>query len=76
MMKYARDSLLKNFNASPEEYVVLPTGAGSTGAIEKAVLLLKGLKEDDQGWDQPQIFITPYEHHSNILPWVEFYGNI
>lgn len=44
LMKYARDSLLKSFNASPEEYVVLPTGAGSTGAIEKAVLLLEGLK--------------------------------
>lgn len=21
------------------------------------------------------IYITPYEHHSNILPWVEFYDS-
>lgn len=26
--------------------------------------------------EKPAIFITPYEHHSNILPWVEFYDNI
>ena len=22
------------------------------------------------------VFLTPYEHHSNILPWVEFYEKI
>lgn len=59
-MKYAKNSLLKSFNAPEDEYVTLPTGAGSTGAIEKAVLLLKGLSEADKRWDQPQIFITPY----------------
>ena len=47
MMHYAHDSLLKSFNASPEEYVVLPTGSGSTGAIEKAVRILKNLEEQD-----------------------------
>ena len=22
------------------------------------------------------VYLTPYEHHSNILPWVEFYDKI
>jgi selenocysteine lyase/cysteine desulfurase len=48
----------------------LPTGGGSTGAIEKAVHFLKNLGEMDLTWKEPSIFITPYEHHSNILPWV------
>ena len=72
MMHYARDSLLKSFSASPSEYVVLPAGSGSTGAIEKTVRVLKNLEEQEK-WKAPQIYITPYEHHSNILPWVEFY---
>lgn len=33
LMHYARDSLLRSFSASKDEYVVLPTGGGSTGAI-------------------------------------------
>jgi hypothetical protein len=32
-MHYARDSMLKSFNAPVGKYVVLPTGGGSTGAI-------------------------------------------
>lgn len=42
-MHYARDSMLRSFSAPKNEYVVLPTGGGSTGAIEKAVHFLKGL---------------------------------
>jgi superfamily II DNA or RNA helicase len=40
MMHYAENSLLKNFSADPEIYVVLPTGSGSTGAVEKAIRLI------------------------------------
>jgi hypothetical protein len=43
MMHYAHDSLLKSFNADIEEYVALPTGSGSTGAIEKAIKIIKSL---------------------------------
>lgn len=25
---------------------------------------------------KPDIFLTPYEHHSNILPWIEFYDSV
>ncbi len=53
--------------------MALPTGSGSTGAIEKALKILKSLENEQM---KPTIYITPYEHHSNILPWVEFYDNI
>lgn len=39
-MHYAEKSLLKSFNADPEYYIVLPTGSGSTGAVEKAIRLI------------------------------------
>lgn len=74
MMHYSRNSLLQSFNADPSKYVVLPTGSGSTGAIEKSVRILASLEEENS--KKPSVFLTPYEHHSNILPWVEFYGNI
>ena len=53
--------------------MVLPTGGGSTGAIEKALHFLQTMSESNADWKNPTIFLTPYEHHSNILPWVEFY---
>ena len=43
-MHYAHDSLLKSFSADPELFVVLPTGSGSTGAIEKAMKMIKELE--------------------------------
>lgn len=72
-MHYAHDSLLKSFSACKEDFVALPTGSGSTGAIEKAIKLIKSLEKE---YAKPAIYITPYEHHSNILPWVEFYDSV
>lgn len=73
MMHYAHDSLLNSFSANKEDFVALPTGSGSTGAIEKAIKLIKSLEKE---YAKPAIYITPYEHHSNILPWVEFYDSV
>ena len=72
-MHYAHDSLLRSFSADPAHFVALPTGSGSTGAIEKAMKMVKSIEKEHE---KPSIFITPYEHHSNILPWVEFYDSI
>jgi selenocysteine lyase/cysteine desulfurase len=73
MMHYAHNSLLRSFSACSEDYVALPTGSGSTGAIEKAIKIIKSIEKDS---NKPIIFLTPYEHHSNILPWVEFYDSV
>lgn len=41
MMEYSQQSILSSFEAKPEDYVALPTGSGSTGAIEKTLRILK-----------------------------------
>ncbi|SEK21402.1 aminotransferase class V-fold PLP-dependent enzyme [Pacificibacter marinus] len=49
-----------------DEHVVVFTGSGATTGLNKLVKLL--------GVDtaaNPVVFIGPYEHHSNILPWRE-----
>jgi len=53
--------------------LALPTGSGSTGAIEKAIKMLKSVETPEL---KPDIFLSPYEHHSNILPWIEFYDSV
>lgn len=65
-----------------DSYAVLFTGSGSTAAIAKMVAVL-GLRvpsvlDDRYAWasqipehERPVVFIGPYEHHSNELPWRE-----
>ncbi len=65
-----------------EEHAVLFCGSGSTGAIDRMVGVL-GIRLPCQLEDEyqlsshvpedqrPVVFIGPYEHHSNELPWRE-----
>ncbi|MDK3018830.1 aminotransferase class V-fold PLP-dependent enzyme [Pseudodonghicola flavimaris] len=50
-----------------DDHAVIFTGAGATGAVDKLVraLAMMGL---GQG---AVVFVGPYEHHSNDLPWRE-----
>lgn len=65
-----------------DEHVVLFCGSGSTGAIAKLVGVLGlrlpsvlddrfHLSEKIPEAQRPVVFIGPYEHHSNELPWRE-----
>jgi selenocysteine lyase/cysteine desulfurase len=58
-----------------EEDIVLFCGAGATGAIDKLIRLLElhGSAALDRipRWERPVVFVGPYEHHSNELPWRE-----
>ncbi|MFP4312048.1 MAG: aminotransferase class V-fold PLP-dependent enzyme [Nitriliruptoraceae bacterium] len=77
----ARRIIGEAFGAT-EDHVVLFTGSGSTGAIDKLVRAL-GIRlpaQLDRRYDlaaripaaeRPVVFIGPYEHHSNELPWRE-----
>jgi len=70
-----------------DEHAVLFCGSGSTAAIDRMVGVL-GLRipsvledthhlADSIAEDQrPVIFIGPYEHHSNELPWRESLGTV
>jgi selenocysteine lyase/cysteine desulfurase len=42
---------------------------GSTGAIHKLVNILH--LNDEENRNKTVIFISAFEHHSNILPWKE-----
>ncbi len=70
-----------------EEHVVLFTGTGSTGAIDQLVRALGiripaeldaryGLSARIPAEQRPVVFIGPYEHHSNELPWRETIADV
>mgnify|MGYP000271257598 CR=1 FL=1 len=70
-----------------DDTVVIFTGAGSTGAIDKLIGML-GLRVpsalDDRYHfvasippeERPVVFIGPFEHHSNELPWRESVADV
>ncbi|CAJ1966019.1 unnamed protein product [Cylindrotheca closterium] len=78
----ARLIISKSLNAPREKYALLFVGTGCTGAIEKMMKLL-GIWLPEfvtSKWklpnlipegDRPIVFIGPFEHHSNELPWRE-----
>jgi selenocysteine lyase/cysteine desulfurase len=65
-----------------EDTVVLFAGSGSTGAVDKliGILNLRLPADLDARWqlsshiprdERPVVFIGPFEHHSNEIPWRE-----
>ncbi|MBS2963331.1 aminotransferase class V-fold PLP-dependent enzyme [Actinocrinis puniceicyclus] len=63
--------------------LVIFTGSGATGAINKlvAILELRGLAaaqrvESEPGEPRPVVFVGPFEHHSNELPWRESIADV
>jgi selenocysteine lyase/cysteine desulfurase len=78
----ARALILRACGGDPTEHVVLFAGSGSTGAIDKLVTCLNlrlpadldaryQLRDRIPAAERPIVFIGPYEHHSNELPWRE-----
>lgn len=64
----ARQIIKNSLNATNEDSLIF-CGSGSTGAINKLFLRLQ---QDFAKSDKPvTVFIGPYEHHSNVLPWRE-----
>ena len=70
-----------------DDHAVIFTGAGSTGAIDKMVRALGlrlpeqlqdryGLADAIPAGERPVVFIGPYEHHSNDLPWRESVADV
>lgn len=79
--------IIRACTGAGDEHVVLFAGSGSTGAIDKLIGVL-GLRipselEDRHRLsdriapeDRPVVFIGPYEHHSNELPWRESIADV
>jgi len=70
-----------------DDDVVIFTGSGATGAINKLVDVLNiripadldeahGLSQHVPPEARPVVFIGPYEHHSNELPWRESLADV
>ena len=83
----AREIIRRSMGANPEEHAVIFAGSGMTGAIDRLITMLgiripRPLDEtydlssqiaDDQ---RPIVFVGPYEHHSNELPWRESIADV
>jgi len=78
----AREIICRSVGATRAAHAVVFCGSGSTGAINKLVdvLNLRLPADLDDRYDlaarippaeRPVVFIGPYEHHSNELPWRE-----
>ena len=78
----ARAIIRDAVGANRDDHVVIFTGSGSTAAINKLVDVMNirlpadldlryDLRSRIPATDRPVVFIGPYEHHSNELPWRE-----
>lgn len=77
--------IIRDAVGGTEEHLVIFTGSGATSAVDKLVRILglhrlSGLAEHLRGENdapappedgRPVVFVGPYEHHSNELPWRE-----
>jgi len=77
----ARKIIHEAVGGGPDD-VVLFCGSGATGAIDRLIDVLNlripndldaryGLSDQIPADERPVVFIGPYEHHSNELPWRE-----
>ncbi len=83
----ARHLVLQGVGGDPARHAVIFCGSGSTAAINRLVdvLNLRIPADLDDRWDlgsripadqRPVVFIGPYEHHSNELPWRESIADV
>ena len=82
----ARDMIRRAVNGDDDTKIIF-AGSGSTGAIDKLVGILGlrlpkeldaryGLSDSIPANERPVVFIGPYEHHSNELPWRESIADV
>ncbi|MFT4863240.1 MAG: selenocysteine lyase/cysteine desulfurase [Pseudohongiellaceae bacterium] len=82
----ARNSIRRAVNANSDDQVIF-TGSGATAAINKLIDILNlrlpadlcarhKLLEHLPLESRPVVFIGPYEHHSNEIPWRESIADV
>jgi selenocysteine lyase/cysteine desulfurase len=86
LREQARDAIRASVGAD-DDYAVIFTGSGSTGAIDKFVRIVGlslpseldrrlGIRASIAPRDRPVVFVGPYEHHSNELLWRESIADV
>ena len=79
--------LIRRAVGATEAHAVIFVGSGSTGAINRLVDVLQirlpadladryGLRDAIPANERPVVFVGPYEHHSNELPWRESLADV
>jgi len=83
----AREIVRQSVGATKSDHAVIFAGSGSTGAVDRLVNIL-GIRlpsaldtAHDLGaqippHERPVVFVGPYEHHSNELPWRESIADV
>ena len=83
----ARDIIKRCLGANNDEHAVIFAGNGATGAVDRLIGIL-GLRIPDSLEQEyhlgdaipanrhPVVFVGPYEHHSNELPWRESIADV
>ncbi|MFS3134744.1 aminotransferase class V-fold PLP-dependent enzyme [Gluconacetobacter sacchari] len=69
-LRHAARATIARLCGADDGFSTIFTGAGATAGLNRLVALL-GVPEAVRGGTAPVVFIGPYEHHSNILPWRE-----
>ena len=83
----ARSTIRSSVGGTAEEHAVIFAGSGMTGAIDRLITILGmripaelddryGLGEHIPSNERPVVFVGPYEHHSNELPWRESIADV
>jgi selenocysteine lyase/cysteine desulfurase len=79
--------IIRQAVGATEEHAVIFCGSGSTGAVNRVLEVLNlrlpadlddryRLSEQIPKAERPVVFIGPYEHHSNELPWRESIADV
>jgi selenocysteine lyase/cysteine desulfurase len=79
--------IIRDAVGGDEQTVVIFTGSGTTGAVDKLIRILGiripaelddayGLSARIPPEQRPVVFIGPFEHHSNELPWRESIADV
>ncbi|TMW64526.1 hypothetical protein Poli38472_011406 [Pythium oligandrum] len=62
--------------SDPQDTLIF-TGQGTTSAIHKLVMALGlHLQSNAMAPQRPVVFVGPFEHHSNLLPWRESHADV
>jgi len=75
LREQARQTIRKALNAG-EQHRLIFSGSGATAAIDKLITMMElkhcgAIKDKLPEAERPVVFVGPYEHHSNELPWRE-----
>ncbi|MFQ5523582.1 MAG: aminotransferase class V-fold PLP-dependent enzyme [Acidimicrobiia bacterium] len=83
----AREIIRRCVGANHDEHAVIFAGSGATGAVNRLIAILGlripanldrdfGLTDHIPEEERPVVFVGPYEHHSNELPWRETIADV